>query len=97
MVLSVAFVGNSVRGFQEATYLPITHIESLPDLPIFVAQLTGWYPTRETILAQGALTLVYALGALWTFVVLPRRERVVSKQPGTDDVAADPAQEQASV
>jgi high-affinity iron transporter len=97
MVLSVAFIGNSVRGFQEATYLPITHIESLPDLPIFVAQLTGWYPTRETILAQGALTLVYVLGALWTFVVLPRRERVVRKQPGTDDVAADSAQEQASV
>ena len=55
MVLSVAFVGNAVRGFQEATYLPVTFIESLPDLPIFVAQLTGWYPTRETILAQGAL------------------------------------------
>jgi high-affinity iron transporter len=97
MVLSVAFVGNAVRGFQEATYLPITHIESLPDLPIFVAQLTGWYPTRETILAQGALTLVYLLGALWTFVVLPRRERMVRKQSRTDELATDSAQEQASV
>jgi high-affinity iron transporter len=97
MVLSVAFVGNAVRGFQEATYLPITHIESLPDLPIFVAQLTGWYPTRETILAQGALTLVYVLGAVWTFVVLPRRERAVSRPSDTEDVATDSVQEQASV
>jgi high-affinity iron transporter len=75
MVLSVAFVGNAVRGFQEAALLPVHHIESLPNLPIFLSQLTGWHPTRETLLAQGALSLVYALGALWTFVVLPRRER----------------------
>ena len=72
MVLSVAFIGNAVRGFQEAALIPVTFIESLPRLPIFVAQLTGWYPTRETILAQGALALVYVLGAVWTFVVLPR-------------------------
>lgn len=81
MVLSVAFIGNAVRGFQEAAYLPVTHIESLPDLPIFVSSLTGWYPTRETLLAQGALALVYILGAIWTFVVLPRRERAKSGAP----------------
>lgn len=75
MVLSIAFAGNAVRGFQQAALLPITHLEWLPDLPIFVAQLTGWYPTRETILVQVALALVYVAGALWTFVVLPRRER----------------------
>ncbi|MDQ4064530.1 MAG: FTR1 family protein, partial [Actinomycetota bacterium] len=74
MVLSIAFAGNAVRGFQQAALLPITHLESLPDLPIFVAQLTGWYPTRETILVQVALALIYVLGAVWTFVVLPRRE-----------------------
>ena len=97
MVLSIAFVGNAVRGFQEATYLPVTYIESLPDLPIFVAQLTGWYPTRETILAQGALTLVYILGAIWTFIVLPRRERVVRQKPSTGDESRDSEREQASV
>ena len=75
MVLSVAFAGNAVRGFQEAALIPVTFLESLPRLPIFLAQLTGWYPTRETLLAQGALALVYAAGALWTFVVLPRREQ----------------------
>ena len=97
MVLSIAFVGNAVRGFQEATYLPITFIESLPDLPIFVAQLTGWYPTRETILAQVALTLIYILGAIWTFVILPRRERVVRKDLPVDGKVSDPEREQASV
>lgn len=75
IILSVAFVGNAVRGFQEAALLSTTYLESLPRLPIFVAQLTGWYPTRETILAQGALSLVYILGALWTLVIAPRRER----------------------
>jgi high-affinity iron transporter len=73
MVLSVAFIGNAVRGFQEAAMIPVTFLESLPRLPIFIAQLTGWYPTRETILAQAALSLVYILGAVWTFVILPRR------------------------
>lgn len=97
MILSIAFVGNAVRGFQEATYLPVTHIESLPDLPIFVAQLTGWYPTRETILAQGTLTLVYVLGAIWTFVILPRRERAGRPEPAPTDTQAETEPEQASV
>jgi high-affinity iron transporter len=93
MVLSVAFVGNAVRGFQEAALLPVNHLESLPDLPIFLSQLTGWYPTRETILAQVALTLVYVLGALWTFVMLPRRERRIA-QPEPQAVASEPQPEQ---
>ena len=75
MIVSVAFIGNAIRGFQEAALLPVNYIESLPKLPIFVSHLTGWYPTQETILAQGALTLVYVLGAVWTFAVLPRREK----------------------
>jgi high-affinity iron transporter len=82
MVVSVAFAGNAVRGFQEAALLPVTYIESLPRLPIFVAHLTGWYPTRETLLAQGLLSLVYVLGAVWTFGVLPRREKAVKKDAG---------------
>ena len=92
MVLSVAFAGNAVRGFQEAAVLPVTHLESLPDLPIFLAQLTGWYPTRETILAQAALTLVYVLGAVWTFVVLPRRERSDTTPTERNQTAAVPEQ-----
>jgi hypothetical protein len=50
--------------------------------------LTGWHPTRETILAQGALTLVYVLGALVTFVVFPRRERRAGppREPRAEDL-----------
>jgi high-affinity iron transporter len=87
MVLSVAFIGNAVRGFQEAALIPVTFFESLPRLPIFLAQLTGWYPTRETILAQSALALVYILGALWTFVVIPRRRP--KPVTASDDVVAE--------
>ena len=91
MVLSVAFIGNAVRGFQSAALIPVTHIESLPDLPIFVAQLTGWYPTRETLIAQGVLSLIYVLGALWTFVLLPRRERTpAAAEPEVVSVDPDP-------
>lgn len=75
MTLSVAFVGNAVRALQEATVIPVTFLRSVPRLPIFLSELTGWHPTRETILAQAALTLVYLAGAVWMFVVLPRRER----------------------
>jgi high-affinity iron transporter len=74
MALSVAFAGNAVRGLQEAALIPVTFIEQLPDLPIFLSQLTGWYPTRETIVVQALLALIYIAGAIWTFVVLPRRE-----------------------
>ena len=92
MVLSVAFIGNAVRGFQEAALIPVTFLDSLPRLPIFLAQLTGWYPTTQTILAQAALSLIYVAGAIWTFVVLPRRERSAAPQrtaPAPQD-AEDP-------
>jgi high-affinity iron transporter len=80
MLLSVALVGNAVRALQEATVVPITFLEGAPRLPIFLADLTGWHPTLQTILAQAALALVYIAGAIWTFVIRPRRiDRVVPK------------------
>jgi high-affinity iron transporter len=75
MVLSVALIGNAIRALQEATLVPVTFLEGVPRLPIFLADLTGWHPTLQTILAQVALALVYVLGAIWTFAIRPRRER----------------------
>jgi high-affinity iron transporter len=75
MTLSVAFAGNAVRALQQAAVVSVTFLEGVPRLPIFLADLTGWHPTRETLLAQAALAIVYVAGAVWTFVVLPRRER----------------------
>jgi high-affinity iron transporter len=75
MAMSVAFAGNAVRALQEAAVIPVTFVETLPRLPIFLADLTGWHPTVQTIAAQIALATVYIAGAVWTFVLLPRRER----------------------
>ena len=97
MVVSVAFAGNAIRGFQEAALIPVTYLESLPRAPIFLAHLTGWYPTRETILAQGLLTLVYVLGAIWTFVMIPRREKRFASSDDTPSIAIDRESEKASV
>jgi high-affinity iron transporter len=73
IVLSVAFAGNTVRAFQQAAVLPVTFLESMPRLPIFLADLTGWHPTLESIIAQLILAAVYGAGALWLFVITPRR------------------------
>ncbi|CAN5648051.1 hypothetical protein BH18ACT15_BH18ACT15_15020 [soil metagenome] len=92
MLMSVAFVGNAVRAFQGAALLPVTFLEGLPNLPIFVASLTGWYPTAQSIGAQAALALVYLAGALWVFVITPRRERalVTGRQSGAHAAAEEP-------
>ena len=73
IVISIAFAGNTVRAFQQAAVLPVTFLEGLPRLPIFLADLTGWHPTLESIIAQLALAAVYAAGAFWLFVIGQRR------------------------
>jgi hypothetical protein len=54
----------------------LTRWSGWPRAPIFVAQSAGYWPSRETMLAQGALSAVYLLGALYVFVIRPRRHRV---------------------
>jgi high-affinity iron transporter len=83
MAMSVAFVGNAVRALQEAALVSVTFIESLPRLPIFLADLTGWHPTMQTIAAQVALSTIYVIGAIWTFLIMPRRERARRVHPLT--------------
>jgi len=95
MALSVALVGNAVRALQEATVLPVTFLDGVPRLPIFLADLTGWHPTLQTILAQAGLSLVYILGALWTFGIRPRRgrpraEATDTAAPATERELAEP-------
>lgn len=83
MAMSVAFVGNAVRALQEAAVLPVNFIESIPRFPIFLADLTGWHPTVQTIAAQAVLAAVYIAGAIWTFGVVPRRERRLHAAPAS--------------
>jgi high-affinity iron transporter len=87
MATSVAFLGNAISALQIADVIGFTRIDSLPHLPIFLAQATGYSPTEETILAQALLSAVYISGAIWVFGVRPRRQRAAAK-PAT----AKPAQ-----
>lgn len=95
MGLSVALVGNAVRALQQAAVLSVTFLEGVPRLPIFLADLTGWHPTLQTILAQAALAAVYVIGAVWMFVVLPRRRRRRPAPARAEPVVAEAEREPA--
>jgi high-affinity iron transporter len=90
MATSVALLGNAVRALQEADVIGLHRLSGWPKAPIFLAQTLGYWPSRETILAQAALTAVYVLGALYVFVVRPRMRRrgeraaIERKQAATD-------------
>jgi high-affinity iron transporter len=75
MVTSVALLGNAVRSLQEADVIGLHRWTGWPRAPIFLAQSLGYWPSRETILAQAALSMVYAVGAFYMFVIKPRRDR----------------------
>jgi high-affinity iron transporter len=73
MATSVTMLGNAMRALQEADVLGLTRLHGWPDAPIFVSQSLGYWPSRQTVLAQGLLFGVYLLGAFYVFVVRPRR------------------------
>ena len=76
--MSIAFMGNAVREFQEVGYLPTTHlIGTVPRLDINTAAMTGIHPTLETIVAQVILLGVYLAGSLYVLVLQPRRNRAI--------------------
>jgi high-affinity iron transporter len=72
MATSVTFLGNAVRSLQEADVVRLTRLESWPRAPIFLSQALGYWPSKETIVAQAVLTAIYVLGAVYMFVVRPR-------------------------
>jgi high-affinity iron transporter len=76
LLLSVAFAGNAVRSLQGADIVSATPVHAgWARPPVFVAELTGIHPTRESLLAQAVLLAIFVAGALWTFVGLPARQR----------------------
>ena len=75
MVTSVALLGNAVRSLQEADVIGLHRWPGWPKAHIFLAQTLGYWPSRETILAQAALTLVYIAGAVYMFLWRPRAQR----------------------
>ena len=76
--MSIAFIGNAVREFQEVGYIQTTHlIDTVPRLDINTAAMTGIHPTLETIVAQLVLLCVYLVGSLYVLFIQPRRNRAI--------------------
>jgi high-affinity iron transporter len=76
--MSIAFMGNAIREFQEVGYINTTHLIGIvPRLDINMATMTGIHPTLETILAQVILLAVYLVGSLYVLVIQPRRNKVI--------------------
>jgi high-affinity iron transporter len=82
MATSVALIGNAFYTLQAADVITFSRTSG-PNLPIFLAEATGIWPTMPSLVAQGVLVSVYTLGALYAFVLRPRlarapRQRVVN-------------------
>jgi high-affinity iron transporter len=76
--MSIAFIGNAVREFQEVGYISTTHlIGIIPRFDINLATMTGIHPTLETIVAQLVLLSVYAVGSLYILIIRPRKKHMI--------------------
>jgi high-affinity iron transporter len=78
--MSIAFIGNAVREFQELGYISATNlIGTVPRLDINLATMTGIHPTLETIIAQIILLAVYIGGSLYVLIFRPKRQRLIER------------------
>jgi len=68
-------LGNAMRALQESAVISRHLLEGWPNLPIYLAQATGYYPTLPSVLAQAILLAIYVLGAVYVFLIRPRRRR----------------------
>jgi len=75
MLTSVTFLGNAVHALQAGDLIAYHRLDNWPRLPIFLAQVTGYWPTLQSIVAQAVLLAIYAAGAVYMFVIRPRRQR----------------------
>jgi len=76
--MSIAFMGNTIRSFQEAGYIPTTHmIGIIPRFDINLAKMTGIHPTLETTVAQIVLLSIYLVGSFYILVLQPKRKKAI--------------------
>jgi high-affinity iron transporter len=76
--MSIAFIGNAIREFQEVGYISTTHLIGIvPRLDINLASMTGIHPTLETIIAQIILLAIYAVGSLYVLIIRPTQQRLI--------------------
>jgi high-affinity iron transporter len=78
--MSIAFMGNAIREFQELGYISTTPLIAIvPRLDINMATMTGIHPTLESIVAQVILLAVYVVGSLYILIFKPRRQRRIEE------------------
>jgi high-affinity iron transporter len=76
--MSIAFMGNAIREFQEVGYIPTTPIlGTIPRLDINLATMTGIHPTLESIIAQLILLSIYTVGSIYVLVLQPRKKKAI--------------------
>jgi high-affinity iron transporter len=76
--MSIAFMGNTIRSFQEVGYISTTHmIGIIPRLDINLSKMTGIHPTLETIVAQIILLSIYLVGSFYILILQPRRKKAI--------------------
>jgi high-affinity Fe2+/Pb2+ permease len=92
MATSVAFAGNAVRSLQQADVVRLTPLRGWPTPHIFLSQSLGYWPSAQTVVAQLVLTAIYVAGAIYMFVVRPRRMKAGGSQPAVAPAAPAPDQ-----
>ena len=76
--MSVAFMGNAIRSFQELGYISTTSlIGTVPRLDINLAEMTGIHPTLESVIAQLILLAIYVVGSVYVLIIKPRRTKAI--------------------
>jgi high-affinity iron transporter len=77
--MSITFLGNAIREFQELGWISTTPIYNIvPRLDINVATMTGIHPTVETVVAQIILLAIYLVGSLYILFIQPRRQQKIA-------------------
>ena len=78
MITSVTFLGNAVHALQAGDLIAYHRLDSWPHMPIFLSQVTGYWNTVQSIVAQIILSLIYIGGAAYVFLIKPRRARAIT-------------------
>jgi high-affinity iron transporter len=76
--MSITFLGNAIREFQEVGYITTTHLFGIiPRLDVNLATMTGIHPTLETAVAQLCLLSVYLAGSVYILIIQPRKKKLI--------------------
>ena len=88
MLTSVTFLGNAVHALQAGDLIAYHRLDNWPRIPIFLSQVTGYWPTLQSVVAQIALLTIYVVGAVYLLVLRPRRHRASTPDAPSSLVAA---------